>query len=301
MTPRHLLDQAAWLGLAGLLTVGLVVYLAALTVVTHRRLRRPRRRTYAWAVACGLPGEPSELARPRAYSAWTFSRAGLEFGVWDIEGDDDAGPIVVATHGWGGSRIEMLGRAAALAPAASRVVLWDMPGHGETGGVCSLGGREVDDLLALVGVVGRPVVLLGHSLGAEVCLRAAHASPELVQGLILEAPYRRGITPARRMLRVAEFPVLVNLPAAMAMIGLVSGRGIRARWQDLAALAPRVPTLVLHGSADETCPIEDAEAIASASGGELVRLEGAGHQNLFECDVVADQVRGFLRGLGQQG
>ncbi|MBZ0173306.1 MAG: alpha/beta hydrolase, partial [Phycisphaerales bacterium] len=227
MNTQTLLDPATWLGLGVLLAAGLMVYLFTLTFVTYRRLTHPPRRTYAWAVARGVPGDPSELAEPREHGVWTFARAGLAFDVWDITGDDPEGPIVVATHGWGGSRPEMLARVPALAAAASRVVLWDMPGCGETPGASTLGGREPLDLLALIGVIDKPVVLFGHSLGAEVSLRAAHASPDGVRGLILEAPHRRGVTPARSLLRGAQFPALVNLPIAMGLVGLLSGRGVR--------------------------------------------------------------------------
>lgn len=298
MNPQTLLDPATWLGLGTLLAAGLGVYLLALTLVTHRRLTHPPRRTYGWAVARGVPGDPSEMAEPRHYESWTFGRAGLEFGVWDIKGDDPGGPVIVATHGWAGSRVEMLARVPHLAAGACRVVLWDMPGCGETGGASTLGGREPLDLLSLVGIIDKPVVLFGHSFGAEVCLRAAQGSPVRVLGLILEAPYRRGVTPARNMLRIADFPSLINLPAAMGLVGLLSGQGVRARWQDLASLVPSsVPLLVLHGSADDVSPIEDGEALARAGGGEFVRIKNAGHKDVFDDEQATERVLAFLRAM----
>ncbi len=299
MDAHRLLEPTAWIGLAPLLAAGLLLYIAALTAVTFRMLRRPPRKTYGWAVARGVPGDPSEMPEPRRFERWTFSRAGLEFGVWDIEGDRSDGPVVVATHGWGGSRVEMLSRLPALAPEASRIILWDLPGCGETGGVCTLGGREPADLLALLGVVGEPAVLLGHSFGAEVSLRAAREAGGTepipggaVRGLILEAPYRRGITPARNILRAAGFPHLVNLPAAMALTGLLNRRGPRSYREDLAPITPDgVPVLVLHGSADRICPPEESRAFP----GEFVLVESAGHNDVFEHEGVADRVGAFLR------
>ena len=293
------LEPGAWMGLFVLLAAGLAVYLAALSIFTVRRLRHPPRRTYGWGVSHGLPCDPSEISgASRRFESWTFSRGRLEMPVWDIAGDDPAGPVVVVTHGWGGSRLEMLSRVPALAAAASRVVLWDMRGCGEAGGVCTLGGREADDLNALLSVVDAPVVLFGFSLGAEVCLRAAHASShDLVRGLILEAPYRKGITPARNLLRAANFPSLVNLPVAMVVIGLLNRQSPASRWHDLVPLVPNdLPLLVLHGSADEACPIADGEAIAKAGGdgGKFVRVEGAGHKDVFGGEVAAERVRDFL-------
>ena len=291
MDAHRMLDPTAWLGFAPLLAAGLLLYIAALTAVTLRMLRHPPRKTYGWAVARGVAGDPSELATPRRFERWTFSRAGLEFEVWDIAGDRPGGPVVVVTHGWGGSRVEMLSRVPAIVPASSRIILWDMPGCGETGGACTLGGREPADLLALLGVVDQPAVLLGHSFGAEVSLRAAVSAERLVRGLILEGPYRRGITPAKNILRAAGFPHRVNLPLAMAIIAMSNRE--RPRWKggDLASIPiGDTPVLTLHGSADRVCPPEEARSFP----GEFVLVEGAGHNDVFGHEQAAEHARAFL-------
>jgi pimeloyl-ACP methyl ester carboxylesterase len=276
-------------GLAILLAAGLAVYLLALTLSSLHRLRRPPRRTYAWAVARGVPGDPSEMdGGGRAYETWSFDRAGLEFEVWDVPGDDPGGPVVLATHGWGGSRVDMLPRLAGLLPHASRVVLWDMPGHGESRGVCRLGAREALDLAALIDLLGggsasdRPLVLYGFSLGAEVSLLARAARPDRVSALVLEAPFRRGITAAWNVHRVVGSPAAVNVPAALALLGLLEGKGPGWRWRDLARLAePGTPTLVLHGDRDPISPSEDGVAIAEAAGGVYAEIAGAGHTDMW--------------------
>ena len=284
-----MLDPAAWLGFVPLLAAGLLLYFAALTAATLRMLRHPPRKTYGWAVARGVAGDPSELPVPRRFERWTFSRAGLDFEVWDIAGDRPGGPVVVASHGWGGSKVEMLSRIPAIAPASSRIILWDMPGCGETGGACTLGGREPADLLALLGVVDQPAVLLGHSFGAEISLRAAASADRLVRGLILEGPYRRGITPAKNILRAAGFPHRVNLPPALAIIAMSNRESPRSKWADLAPVEGK-PVLILHGSADRVCPPDEARAFP----GEFVLVEGAGHNDVFEHEDAAEHVRAFL-------
>ena len=125
---------------------GLLVFLASclalagagVVLLTMRMLTRPTRRTYASALARGRAGDPSELeGHPQGrweWRAWTFASRGLEFPAWEIQGLDEAGPTVVLTHGWGDSRIGGLGRVPWLARVASRVVLWDMAGHGEAPG-----------------------------------------------------------------------------------------------------------------------------------------------------------------------
>jgi pimeloyl-ACP methyl ester carboxylesterase len=57
-------------------------------------------------------------------------------------------------------------------------------------------------------------------------------------------------------------------------------RGIGVpRGEDFRAMCARVrcPTLVIHGDRDEIRPLAQGEALAEATGGELVTLEGAGH------------------------
>lgn len=292
--------SAPWGGLALLLAGGLLIYLGALTVFTLFRLRRPPRRSYAWAVARGVPGDPRELdGGGRVYEAWTLDRAGLRLPVWDIAGEDPAGPVVVLTHGWGESRVTMLGRADAIAPSCSRVVLWDLPGHGEAPGVCGFGGREAEDLRALCATIGRPAVLMGFSLGAEIAIRcAAGANAERsIAGLILEAPYRRGATPARNLLRLLAFPWRINLPLALGVIGLLSREGFASRWRDLTTLVrPGIPTLVLHGGHDAVCPPGDGEAIARAAGGEFVLIRDGAHDDLWAHERTREVVRAFLAG-----
>lgn len=288
---------AGWLGLIALLAAGLAVYLASLTLFTLARLLKPPRRTYAWAVALGVPGDPCELGpEPRPHRSWAFTRAGLTFQAWEVTGDNPAGPVVIATHGWGRSRIDMLGRLGTLAAEAERVVLWDLPGHGETGGACRFGGREADDLAELAGHFDRPVVLYGHSLGAEISLLASGGAR--VAGLVLESPYRRGVTPAWRMLDSMAFPRLINLPAALVMIGLLSGRGAWARWHDLCRSVDRgVPLIVVHGERDTICPREDGEAIARAGSGGFIEIPGAGHDDAGTHPEAASAIGAFIRNL----
>lgn len=296
--PIPLASTTPWGGFALLLAGGLLIYLGALAAFTLVRLIRPPRRSYAWAVSRGVPGDPRELdGGGRAFESWTLGRAGLRLPVWDIAGDDPDGAVVVLTHGWGESRVLMLARAGAIAPVCARVVIWDLPGHGEARGICRFGGREAEDLRALCATIGRPVVLMGFSLGAEIALRAAGRPGEgdAIAGLVLEAPYRRGVTPARNMLRRLAFPWRVNLPLALGVIGLLNRDGIAARWRDLAPLVrPGLPMLVLHGERDAICPPGDGEAIARAAGGEFVLIREGAHDDLWTHERTSEAVRAFL-------
>lgn len=276
------------LGLSFLLAAGLIVAFFAAVGWTVYMLTHPPRRTYASAVARGRPGTPAELADGgRTFEEWTLGAGGVSLPVWEVAGDDPAAPVWIFSHGWGDSRIGALARMAALAPLASRLIAWDMRGHGDAPGRCSLGLREVDDLLLLIERLGVPVVLFGWSLGAGVSIAAASRAPGRVMGVVAEAPYRLGITPARNVLRAWGYPYRATLPPAMWMIGLdvvMSADALNGGAFDRAQLARQVacPLLVLHGEDDTVSPVEDGREIAAAAPrGRLVVVPGAGHHGLW--------------------
>lgn len=283
-------------GLAILLSSGLAAAVAAGAAHTAYTLTHPPRRTFSWALARSLPSTPAEIRtpdRPDGYpfESWPLRSRGRDLHVWDLRGDDPAGPAIIFTHGWGDSRVTSLARVPHLVPLASRLLLWDLPGHGDSPGACALGVREADDLLALIERVGpdRPIVLHGFSLGAGVSIAAALREPR-VAAVIAEAPYRVPIVPARNVLRAAGLPWRITLPLAMALLGLRAGHGLS--WAtprtgatfDRARLAAelRIPLLVLHGDRDAVSPPADGQAIARAAPrGTLEFVPGAGHLNLW--------------------
>lgn len=301
-------------GLIALLLLGGALTLVGAVVLVVHALTHPPRRTYGSAVGRGLACDPSELDPPRDFQAWSFSSHGLDMPVWDVAGDEPDGPVVVMVHGWGDSRIGGLVRLGAVAPVASRVILWDLPGHGEAPGSCALGTREVEDLAALVEVLGceTPIVLFGWSMGAGIAIACAAdtTNPDRapisrgIAGVIAEAPYRLAQTPAHRVMHLRRLPHRLNLPPALWLIGAWVGVGPAWRGFDRAAHAKhlRCPLLIIHGSHDEVCPIDDARAIAAAADPGLVQLHitaGAGHNDLWtepNCALEHTKaVRWFIR------
>jgi pimeloyl-ACP methyl ester carboxylesterase len=303
-------------GLLILLAVGLLVGWAMLVAFTAYLLSHPPRRGYAYALARNLPGDPSEIVvirpdgqtqRGLPFEQWTFAARGSALPVWDVAGLDPAGPAIIITHGWGDSRVVMLSRLASLAPLASRIVMWDLPAHGDApAGRFTLGLREHEDLLALIETLvrrtraepdnpARPIVLYGASLGAGASIVAAtHAGslPLPPAAVIAEAPYRVPSVPARNVFRIRAMPYRTNLPPAIALLGLRFGAGVSwaisptaggfDRALHAAKLPGRLPLLLLHGSLDPICPIEDGLAIAAAApNSHTAIIENAGHNNLW--------------------
>jgi pimeloyl-ACP methyl ester carboxylesterase len=175
--------------------------------------------------------------------------------------------------------------------ARSRAYLLDVPGFGHRRPrPCS---PTVPDLVrAVTGwlrtVCDRPVVLWGHSTGAQVALRVAAAVPERVSALVLAGPtfppaLRTWPALAGALLRDLPREQLGQLPATLPYYRLAGTaavlRCIRSGQQD----APEVvigsvtcPVTVLRGRFDAFCPQPWAARLAaSAPDGRLVTMPGA--------------------------
>jgi pimeloyl-ACP methyl ester carboxylesterase len=101
-------------------------------------------------------------------------------------GSADGQPIVLL-HAGVADRRSWYAVADALQPATG-VVAYDMRGYGETSGV-TYGFTHLEDLTAVLDqVASGPVWLVGSSMGGELAIDAALASPERVAGLVLLAP-----------------------------------------------------------------------------------------------------------------
>ena len=307
-----------------LLSVGLAMLWCAVVAATAWMLTHPPRRTYASAVARGRAGDPGDLGR--AFESWSVRSRGVDLPVWDVPGDAPTGPVIVMTHGWGDSRIGGLVRLPSLLPIASRVVLWDLPGHGEASGTCRLGMVEGSDLGAVIEAVrgngqwaignGKPfgseprhldtlalslslppahcpLVLYGWSLGAGVSLElAGREVGSEAAGVIAESPYRLAATPARNVLRARGLPWRLTLGPALWMVG--RGRLSPARF-DRARDAARVgcPVLVLHGEHDAVSPVEDGRDIAAE--GSITEIAGGVHNDLWTEPRFREQAERAVR------
>lgn len=263
---------------------------------------RPRRKTYAVAVAQGLPTDPSELGLSAEEATFNLPDRHITPG-WVIAGEQPDGPAVLVLHGHRDSIYGALRFANELARYAAHVVVFDWPGHGGCSAKwMTCGKREPADAAAVLdglpdAVRGRPVVLFGYSLGAQIAIKTAAEHPRFA-GVIADGPYRLWDSPVRRKLkrhRVPAFPFVQLAGLAFHLAGVIK-RFDRAEHAKRIA----VPLLVLHGSDDRVCPIEEGRAIAEAAPrGTFVRVEGGHHNRLYEQDpgVYHDALTAFFESL----
>ena len=127
--------------------------------------------------------------------------------------DEGAGPCVVLVHGWA-LDLEQWSLVAAALRDAFRVVRFDRPGFGRSGGAPSLEA----DTRALAAVadglrLGR-VALVGASQGARAVLRYALARPAEVSAIVLDGAPLEGALPGPRVEDTAPLDQLAALAAA---------------------------------------------------------------------------------------
>lgn len=154
-----------------------------------------------------------------------------------------------------------------------------------------------------------PASLVGHSLGALVCLGVAARAPEAVERLVLIAPPVTTAGPALRHHAVPIARTAAGLPigtlARIALGGI--GRSPLAIWRaaeemlgtdHLIGLADvHAPTLLLWGRRDRLVPPEGARELLKAIPNSSLRLiPRAGHAPMLDAPAaLTNELLTFLR------
>ena len=220
-------------------------------------------------------------------------------------------PLVISCHGFTGTK-EGGGRALEMGEALLELgcgtLLFDFTGCGESEGVweeISL-SRQIDDLAAVVewcrGEGFARIVLNGRSFGGTTVLCYAAGDRELAAVSTWAAPARPGSLFARFAgAGVSDSPQdLVALSEGEATVYVR-----KAFFDDLqshdpvqcaARLSPR-PLQLIHGTADEVVPADDARLLyqAAQEPKELALIEGADHRFSAHLDAVWEAFFTWLR------
>lgn len=188
-------------------------------------------------------------------------------------------PALVIMHGWGGNAGMMLPLAAPLHAAGYSLLLVDARCHGRSDGdsFASL-PRFAEDIEAAVHwLAGQPEVdplaigVVGHSVGAGAALLAASRQPA-VRAVVSLAAFAHPAAMMRRWLAVKGIPYWPLGAYVLAYVQRVIGH----RFDDIAPCHTigRVacPVLIVHGLADDTVPVAEAQEIYAARAGDAVEL-----------------------------
>ena len=190
-------------------------------------------------------------------------------------------------------------------PPGFEVLALDRPGFGRSdpeGAVTSL-AEQAAAVLALMPDDGRPVVLLGHSLGGPIVARVAAEHPTRVTALVLLAasldPALEDIHPVQHVVTWAPlravFAALLPRTLRNANSELLA---LKPELEALALLLPRITAkvVIVHGTKDDLVPVANVPFMqAHLSGARCVKtvlLQGQNHFLPWNSEAV---VRAAIR------
>ena len=208
------------------------------------------------------------------------------------------GPEVLVAHGWSGGSDQMGFVAAALVDAGYRVILPDLPGHGQTGSFQPDGTSSFGDFARVVTRLvdeGAPHAIVGHSGGALAALMAMGEGAEVPRfvGLGMLPRLRESVD---RFLDAHE--ATVEEREAFEDAGRVRFAGdIYARTNAYTAMTTvGARPLLIHDRDDEAVPIGEARALAASwDAATYIETERYGHHLILRRGDVSADVIDFLQ------
>lgn len=245
---------------------------------------------------------------------------------------DGSGPALVMVHGMTFDHETAWSRLAPLLRDRFELCTIDRRGRGESGdGLEYSFGREIEDVVAVVGLFDGPVTLFGHSFGGTIAMEAALLLGNL-RALVLYEPSISSFDPwpegsinrMEQLLATGDragllraffcdvmgmssrtFGALRAMPGWPARVESAHTIPREARADDEYVLDPgrfmslRVPTLVIAGSESPVGFGPAARAVHEAiPNSRLSVLEGHGHDVALTAPaVLAETIQNFMATL----
>jgi pimeloyl-ACP methyl ester carboxylesterase len=186
------------------------------------------------------------------------------------------------------------------------VVSFDFRGHGRSGGLSTLGDREIKDLDVAVRYARelgyRQVAAVGFSMGASVVLRYAGLVGGVDAAVSVSGPghwYYRGTGPMRRVHWAVERRLgrVVTKTWLNTRISPAGWNPVPMPPDEAAALISPVPLLVVHGDQDEYFPVGHGQRLyeAAREPKELWIEPGFGHAESGAGGALLDRIAAWVR------
>lgn len=258
-----------------------------------------------WGAAVALPLF-GYVARPRPVHAddeGTMSRARRRTvripGV-DRRGVDVAtyewgagGRTVLLSHGWNGRSSQFAVLVRELVAEGYRVVAFDAPAHGSSGGRRTYLVDWLDAFSALQDRHGAFHAMVGHSFGGLATLVGVAGGTDAARVVTIAAP-------ADADLLLDQFQGMLGYSGAVSArmrerfaSRYFPGESDPFAWLSTVqrSLPAGVPLLVAHDDGDRVVPFAESGRIAAANpGARLLATSGRGHNRILTADSVLDAV-----------
>jgi pimeloyl-ACP methyl ester carboxylesterase len=237
------------------------------------------------AVGCAPPGPRAPVETTASMRTMVPVGRPLDGHISVLRAGDPHGVRLILVHGTPGSA-EGWTDYLVDPPPGAEVLALDRPGFGasEPAEAVTSIERQAAAVAALLPDDGRPVVLLGHSLGGPIVAEVAAQHPGQVRAVVfLAASLDPGMEAIHPMQHVGAWPpVRALLPRVIRN----ANEELMALEPELRQLAPQLgritaKVLIVHGTADDLVPLANVpylqQRLTAARCVRTVLLEGRNH------------------------
>jgi pimeloyl-ACP methyl ester carboxylesterase len=254
--------------------------------LAERLFLTPPRPRYAGQSALDFIDARSRLIehKGRAIAAWQW-------------GANDA-PAVMLAHGWGGNAAQLRAFVYPLLSAGYRVIAYDQPAHGVSGGKLTGLPDFADVFSELAWHHGGVKAVIGHSLGAAAAA-LAHARGLPLESIVLVSPPADLVGYSRRFARWYWIPEAIR---GSMQAAIEERYGIAWAELEVAHLAPRLAAraLVIHDRDDRIVPWTQGARVAGLwRDARLLSTDGLGHGRILVNEGVTRAAAEFISGRSQ--
>ena len=213
----------------------------------------------------------------------------------------ESSPLIIIMHGWVSNYEDMLPIADIFYQAGINVLLVDSRCHGKSAGdTFSALPRFAEDIHHAVDQARKTrqfngkIILLGHSVGAGATLYAASKRSD-ISAVISISSFGNPQWLMSRYFKQFKLPGFL-VKFLLSYIQWVIGH----RFDEIAPVNSirkiTIPTLVVHGTHDNTVPVEDAQSIQNNNqNGYLLTIDGADHESVDKLETHGKLLVDFLK------
>lgn len=245
------------------------------------------------------------MTKPVPHARTIVTEDGVPIDAAHLPGDPELG--IVLAHGftlnW---QRPAVWRVATRLNEFGGVVTFDFRGHGRSGGVSTVGDKEIMDVDVAAGYARelgyRRIATVGFSMGGSIVLRHAGLIGGIDAVVSVSSPgywYYRGTRPMRLVHLAVE-----NRAGRLIAKTVLKTRISSGKWNpvplppaDAAALIAPTPLLIVHGDKDEYFPLDHAQRLFDAAHDpkDLWLIPGFGHAESGAGPAIIKRIGSWIR------